>query len=164
MFNEGFIKLNRNITNWGWYKNPNTFRVFVHLLIKSNFTETQFETHTIKRGQLITTTKKLSEELNLSAQEIKTALRHLKSTNEISTKGFSRYSIITIKKYNEYQKDTKNQLSANQQSTIKQQQYNKDYKDDKDYNAKNYKKTYRGFHTQRPRSYSLSDFKPLFDD
>ena len=32
----GYIKLHRSIMDWRWYDDPNTFRMFVHLLLKAN--------------------------------------------------------------------------------------------------------------------------------
>ena len=103
MTENGFIKLNRNMLGWRWYHDMNTFKVFVHLLFKANFKDGEFENHTIKRGQLVTGRKALSKELKMSEQSIRTALEHLKSTNEITITPTSKYSIITIKSYNKYQ-------------------------------------------------------------
>ncbi len=138
MLHCGFIKIDRNIINWRWYGDDNTFRVFFHLLLKANFKDGEFETHTIKRGQLVTGLKALSEELSLSIQQVRTALRHLKITNEINIKTTTKYSIITINNYNKYQQnphDTANtqstgdQHTANKQLTNNQQQYKKNKKD-----------------------------------
>ena len=99
MTNNGFIKINRNILDWRWYGDDNTFRVFFHLLLKANYQDGEFEIHTIKRGQLVTGLKTLSKELSLSIQQVRTALKHLKLTNEISIKTTTKYSIIPINNY-----------------------------------------------------------------
>ena len=136
MFESGFIKLNRNILSWRWYSDVITFRVFLHLLLKANYKDGEFEIHTIKRGQLVTGRKSLAKELKLSEQSIRTALEHLKSTNEITIKATSKYSIITINSYDKYQSvtntSTNNQPTANQQPTSNQQQYKKNKKDKKE--------------------------------
>jgi len=156
----GFLKIDRSILDWRWYSDSNTFRVFLHLMLKANFTEAQYKTHTIKRGQCVTGRKKLSEELQLSEQQIRTALMHLKSTNEITIKTYSQYSIITINNYEKYQnstsKSTNDQPTTNQQSTSNQPQYNK-YKKNK--NSRNN-------YMNRNASYSIDDFenKSLFKD
>lgn len=116
-----FIKIDRNILNWRWYSNANTMRVFIHILLKSNIREKSFENITVSRGQLVTSRKSLSSELGISEQSVRTALEHLKSTNEITIQGTSKYSIITVKNYDNYQgapdKSTNNQPTTNQQST-----------------------------------------------
>ena len=137
--NTGFILLYRQIVEWEWYQNPNTFRVFLHILLMANYTEGRFEGQTIKRGQLVTSLPKLSQQTKLSIQNVRTAISHLISTGEITVRTTSKYRVITIVKYDEYQVDnrqTNSQLTANQQSTNRQegenqQQYKKDIKREK---------------------------------
>ena len=130
--NAGFILLYRQITEWEWYQNPNTFRVFLHVLLKANFTDGRFEGREVKRGQLITSLPKLSVQTKLTIQQVRTALKHLVSTGEITDEGTSQYRIITVIKYDEYQKDnrqnnnqsTDEQQTDNRRATDDQQQYN----------------------------------------
>ena len=140
-----FIKLNRSILNWRWYKNANTMRVFIHLLLKANIKDHDFENTTVKRGQLITSRKHLSVELQLSEQAIRTALEHLKSTKEITIKTTSKYTIISIINYNLYQnvpdnQPTSNQLSTGNQPTSNQQSTNNQPQSKNDKKEKNDKK------------------------
>ena len=131
--NAGFILLYRQITEWEWYQNPNTFRVFLHILLKANFTDGRFEGREVKRGQLITSLPKLSVQTRLTIQQVRTALKHLVSTGEITDEGNSQYRIITIVKYDDYQKDnrqnnsqiTDDQQTDNRQAIDDQQQYKK---------------------------------------
>ena len=131
--NAGFILLYRQITEWEWYQNPNTFRVFLHVLLKANFTDGRFEGREVKRGQLITSLPKLSVQTKLTIQQVRTALKHLVSTGEITDEGNSQYRIITVVKYDDYQKDnrqnnsqsTDDQQTDNRQITDEQQQYKK---------------------------------------
>lgn len=136
-----FIKLDRNIMEWRWYQNPNTFRVFLHCLLSANVSDKEFEGTTIKRGELATSYEKLANTLNLTTQQVRTAVTHLKSTGEITTKIYSKYQVISIVKYSLYQdkstgKSTTNQHSINSQSTVNQQQYKniKNEKNEKKYN------------------------------
>ena len=128
----GFILLYRQITEWEWYQNPNTFRVFLHCLLMANFTEGKFEGITVERGQFVTSLPTLSKQTRLTIQQVRTALDHLKSTGEITDRAYSKFRVITVCKYNEYQQDnrqdnsqsTGNQQASNRQSTGNQQQYN----------------------------------------
>ena len=163
MTNNGFIKVNRNILNWRWYGDDNTFRVFFHLLLKANYQDGEFEIHTIKRGQLVTGRKALAKELNISERQVRTALDHLKTTNEIAITPTSKYSIITINSYDKYQSvtntSTNDRPTNDQQPTNNQQQYKKNKKD------KNIRKQeYSACAQERNASYSLEDFesKSLF--
>ena len=129
--NNGFILLYRQITEWEWYQNPNTFRVFLHCLLMANFTDGRFEGMDIKRGQFVTSLPSLSKQTRLSIQQVRTALDHLKSTGEITDFSTSKYRVITVVKYDQYQIDnrqnnsqsTGNQQASNSQSTGEQQQY-----------------------------------------
>ena len=118
----GFLNLSRDITEWGWYKDTNTFRVFMHLLFKANWKDGEYLGHKIERGQLVTGRKELAEELGLSERNIRTAIEHLKSTNEVAIKSTNKFSIITICKYNrwignEVQSDHQNDQQNDQQPT-----------------------------------------------
>ena len=119
-----FIKLDRNITEWGWYQDANTFRVFIHLLIKASIKNREYAGIIIKRGEYITTYDRISTELKLSIQQSRTALEHLKSTGEITITRYSKFQVISIKNYDFYQSNYKNQQSNNNQSTINQQSNN----------------------------------------
>ena len=134
--NAGFILLYRQITEWEWYQNPNTFRVFLHCLLMANFADGKFEGITVNRGQFVTSLPNLSKQTRLTIQQVRTALDHLKSTGEITDKAYSKFRVITVVKYDEYQKDnrqdnsqsTGNQQASNRQSTGNQQQYNNNNK------------------------------------
>lgn len=132
----GFICLYRQITQWEWYQNPNTFRLFVHLLLMANFTDGRFEGITVKRGQLVTSLPKLSQQTKLSIQNVRTAISNLKSTGEITDEATRKYRLITIVKYDYYQQtnrqtnrqSTDNQQTGNRQGAENQQQYNNNNK------------------------------------
>ena len=104
---EGWISLHRKFIDWEWYSDVNTMRVFLHLLLLANHKENKWKGITIERGQLVTSYNTLSENLDLSVQEIRTSFKKLKSTNEITTKTTNKYTIVTILKYNDYQDNQK---------------------------------------------------------
>jgi len=147
MNKSGFITLHRQILNWEWSKNANTFVLFIHLLLAANFEEGRFEGRVIKRGQLVTSLPSLSTGTGLSIQQVRTALSHLVSTGEITDSVTNRYRIITIVKYSEFQDATgkstgkqqtdnrqltDNQQTTNRQITDNQQQYNNNNKNNKE--------------------------------
>ena len=114
--NGGFIVIARKIKSWGWYSDPTTFCLFIHLLIMANWKDGYFEGRLIKRGQLATSIKSLALKTGLSIKQVKGSLNKLRGTHEITTEGLARYTVITVVKYNEYQ--TSNQLN-NQETTNK---------------------------------------------
>ncbi|HBG87630.1 MAG TPA: hypothetical protein DDW62_08785 [Marinilabiliaceae bacterium] len=99
----GYIHIHRKMTQWEWYTDANTFRVFIHLLINASYEDNPWQGFLIKRGQVVTGRKKLARELNLSERQIRTSLNRLKTTNEIAIETTSKFSIITICKYADYQ-------------------------------------------------------------
>lgn len=138
---KSFIKLNRKILNWRWYQDANTMRVFIHLLLKANYKDNDFEKTSVKRGQLITSQSHLAEDLKISVKNVRTALEHLKSTGEVAVQTTAKYSIITINNYNEYQKvaDTSaGEGQANGRQAAGEGQQYKNSKKEK--NSKNSKK------------------------
>ena len=142
---QSFIKLHRKFLNWEWYRDTNTKILFIHLLLKANWKDTKFEGQIIKRGSLVTSVNSLSDELStkrhkVSIQSIRTSLKHLVSTNEITINATSKYTVITINNYEQYQESNKvsnNQLTHDQQTTNNQlttiEEY-KEYKNNKNIN------------------------------
>lgn len=139
-----FIKLDRNIINWRWYKNANTFRVFIHLLLSANVTSHGFEKITVNRGELVSSYDRIAEAVGLSNQQVRTAIEHLKETEELTVRKYPKYQVFTIVNYDYYQSNqqannrqlTVNQQSSNSQLTGNQQQYknDKNIKNDKNVN------------------------------
>lgn len=126
--NNGFIILDRKMINWGWYQNINTKTLFLHCLFKANWKDGEFQGKKIPRGSFVTSLSKLSEELSSNKQKftlqaIRTSLKHLVSTNELTIKTTNKYTVITVNNYDNYQNLNKylnNQLTNKQQTTNKQ--------------------------------------------
>ena len=125
MIEGGFVKLDRRIIKWRWYHDPNTFRMFVHLILTANYEDRDFEKITIHRGELATSLPSLSRDLCMSIQEVRTALSHLKLTGEITVKTYSKFRVISIPNYDSYQVNQQaKQQAGNRQATGKQQASN----------------------------------------
>lgn len=129
----GFIKLYRKITEWEWYKDQNTFRVFIHLLLHANFEAKRWQGVDIERGQVVVGRKKLAEQLKLSEREIRTAMTKLKTTNEIATQTTNKFTLVTIIKYDEYndskQEERPTKRPATGQTSDQQATTTKNYKE-----------------------------------
>ena len=112
-----FIKLDRNILQWQWYKDQNTKNLFIHLLLRANIKPHGFMGITIGRGELATSQRSLAAETGLSLQNVRTALNHLKSTGEITVSQHSHFSVISIPAYDKYQstnRQSNSQLTGDQ--------------------------------------------------
>ena len=142
--NEGnYIKINRSILSWEWYKDSNTKNLFFHMLLKANWRAAQFRGIDIKRGSFASSYQSLSSETGLSIQNIRTSIRKLKSTGEITVTNYRKFTVFTVNNYCEYQETNKipnteltfNQHSTNTQLTtieeIKNKRNKEVYRDDK---------------------------------
>lgn len=101
-----FIKLDRNIKEWRWYKNPITKIVFIHLLLNANIKDQAFEKIIIHRGELVTSYNHLAEDLGITARQARTAIENLVCTGEVKKtahQGHTKYLVITVLNYNRYQ-------------------------------------------------------------
>lgn len=98
-----YIKLSRNILDWEWYSDINTCRLFIHMLLKANWKEGNFRGTTVPRGSFVSSIGKLAEEIQLTPDEVRTAIKHLIKTQELTKQSYSKYTIFTIKNYAMYQ-------------------------------------------------------------
>ena len=118
-----FIKLDRNILEWRWYKDQNTKALFIHLLLKANIKPHGFREITIQRGELATSYATLAAETGLSIRNIRTALEHLQQTGEVTVKRHARFTVISIPQYDLYQSQvTGNRQASDSQVTGNRQQ------------------------------------------
>ena len=136
MTSNGYIKLHRKLLNWEWYKDANTTRVFLHLLLIANYGESRYRGVKIHPGQAVIGRRSLSNALGLSEQQVRTALEHLKSTNEITIKSTNKFSVVTVVNWDLYQCDGEESTnkstnkSTNDQPTSNHTIRNKEDKED----------------------------------
>ena len=121
-----YIKLNRKIKNWEWYTDINTSHFFIYCLLKANWKDAHFQGKEIKRGSFVSSLDKMKLECGLSIQQIRTAINKLQLTGEITNKSYTKYRIITVNNYDQYQSCNKqNNKEDNKQVTNNQQTNNK---------------------------------------
>ena len=108
----GWIKIHRSILEWEWIDDVNTFAVFMYLLVKANHRENTWKRIIVPRGTVITSQDSIANKLGLTRQKVRTALRNLQTTNELTIKATNNYSAISICNYDTYQlqKDLKQPL------------------------------------------------------
>lgn len=99
----GWIQLHRNLVKWEWYSDVNTCHLFIHLLLSANHQETRWRGQVILPGQLLTGRGKLAETSGLSERSVRTSLHKLKTTSEVTSKSYNKYSVITITNWSKYQ-------------------------------------------------------------
>lgn len=147
MLDNGFVMLHRSILNWEWYTDYPTRFLFEHLLLTANWEDKKWQGKLIKRGQRLCSVDRLTQETALTRQQLRTAIKHLTSTGEITTEPVREKSawstLFTVNTYEKYQSVksfitdnlTTEQPQNNHGVTADQpllNKYNKDNKDNKD--------------------------------
>lgn len=125
----GWIKLHRKLTEWEWYSDVNTSRVFLHLLLVANHKDKKWRGIDIKRGQRLTSLSKLAEETNLSVKNVRTAIKRLKSTSEVASYSNAQHTVFTIVNYESYQ-SVASEVASEGQANGKQGATNKNVKNE----------------------------------
>lgn len=133
MVNLAFVKIDKDLPNWQWFNKDHMLQFWIYLLCKATYKECCVGGVELKKGQVIIGRKKIAEKLEISEQNVKTYIRRLKNSGEITTKSTNKYTIVTIVKWEDYQvipqiinqqtnhqinqQLTNNQPRTNQQST-----------------------------------------------
>jgi hypothetical protein len=164
---DGWIKIHRQLEDWEWYTNIPVKTLFIHCLLKANHKDNQWQGIVIKKGSFVTSYENLSIETGLTVRQIRTALNKLKMTGEVTHKGQSRYSIITINNWNLYQDNDKQndkQMTNERQTNDKQTTTNNNDKNDK--NEKNDKNTYLDSYITREKKIDpfINPIKTFFQE
>lgn len=143
-----WIKIFRELLQWEWFQKAEMVQLFIYLLLKANCVDKQWQGITIKRGQLATSNATIRQDLRLSEQQIRTCIKRLISTGEITYKSTNRYVVITICNYDKYQEvggttneQTNNQSTGEQRAINEQSTTTKEIKNirSKEYNIKDIK-------------------------
>ena len=130
---DAFVKLYKKMLEWEWYDDINTKVVFLHCLLKANWKSTSWHGISLEAGQFVTSLQNLADETHLTIQQVRTALLHLQSTGEITSKQQPKCRVITVNNWNEYQGDNR---QSNKRITVKQQASNRQSTTDKEYKEK----------------------------
>lgn len=110
---KGWITIHRSFLEWEWFQKPEMVQLYMYLLMSANHTTRKWQGIEVKRGQIITSIGELSKKLNLSPRTIRTCLERLKTTGETTNETTSRYTLITLCKYDTYQFGTNGDDKAN---------------------------------------------------
>ena len=101
--NEGWIKLQRKLKEWEWYKDSKMVHLFIHLLLSANIEKRRFRGYDIEKGQLVCGLKKLNDDTGISEQSLRTCIKKLKSTGELTVKSTNEFTVVTLVNYEFYQ-------------------------------------------------------------
>lgn len=113
---EGWIKLHRSITDWEWFADAETLKLFLYLLLTANYENRMWKDITIQRGQLVISTEELAQRLKSTRQKIRTQLKRLETCGTIALQATNKFTLVTICNYDNYQ-----EFSGAEQPTDNQQ-------------------------------------------
>jgi hypothetical protein len=99
--------LHRKMLQWEWFTDRNVFHVFMIILLNANHEEKKWKGITIKKGEYLTSLEKLAQSTKLSVNQVRLVLKKLKSTNEITIKTTSLNTLISIRNWEKYQANDK---------------------------------------------------------
>ena len=118
-YNLGWIKLHRKLLEWEWYDDINVRITFLHCLLKANYEDKKWKGITIQRGSFISSIGNLSAEIGITEQKLRTAIKKLKLTNELTSHSTNSNTLFTIVCYDLYQTDNdpNNKPITNEQQT-----------------------------------------------
>jgi DNA-binding transcriptional regulator PaaX len=118
---QGWIKLHRSLIEWEWIQDPKVLQVFILCLLKANHKEKTWQGHTIKKGQFVSGRRQLAVESGQSEQSVRTALKKLQKSGELTIKSTNSFSFITLNNWELYQGEApETNQPANQQITNNQ--------------------------------------------
>ena len=138
----GYIKLNRDLLHSPIFSNSNLWHTYTWCLMRANHKERTIifndEEITLKRGDFITGTNAGADELLIKPGKFYFLLQKLKKLKIIAINVESRFSIITVLKYDEFQ-NNKEEVESRLKDDRKMIETDKNVKNVK--NGKNVKNT-----------------------
>lgn len=167
---KGYVKISRGILQWEWYKDVNTCKLFLHMLLIANWSDGRSQGVEVPRGSFISSYQKLAAETGLSLQNVRTAVKHLKSTHDLTVKQHGKNSVFTVNNYSLYLASntvTNTQLTGIQHGTntpIIKENNNKIIKEKENIRARELcgmSESKRGFSNFEQHSYKFDDLEAL---
>jgi len=174
---QGWISLHRKIIDNPLFEDPHALMLWVYLLLRANHKPAKIlrgnRTVAIKRGQFLTGRKSLSKATGIQESKIERLLKLFESEQQIEQQKTTKYRLISITNYNEYQGS---EQQINNKRTTTEQQLNTNNNDNNDNNDNNLKlcldyfneTTGREFKNgqgleARLKDYSIEDIKLVID-
>ena len=126
-----YIKLHRKFLEWEWYRNEHTKNLFIHCLLKANWKESKFEGNVIQRGSFVSSIDILASETGLTSDEVRTAIKHLIFTGEITKQSTNKYTVFSVVNYDLYQpvSQAEPKQAPSYSQSIPNNRRNKEYKE-----------------------------------
>lgn len=108
---KGWISLYRKLRDNPIYEKGDYLRIWLELLLTANHNETSFiwnnQKVTLLPGQLLTSQLGISTKLKIPLTTVNRVLKYLENENQIGKQSTTKYTVITILNWNEYQESGK---------------------------------------------------------
>lgn len=142
----GYIKLFRSMKDWEWFTDVNAAHLFVYCLLRANYTTQKWQGKTLKKGSFVTSLSNLADSTGLTIQQVRTSLKKLKSTHEITYTSTQRHTVINVCNYCVFQNEKTNSntnINTNSNKRITNEQHTDNKRITTDNKRKNIEREYR---------------------
>ncbi len=160
---QGWIKLHRKFAEWEWKTSPKHVTIFLDLLLQANHKDKKYRGTDIGKGQLTTSYDAISKRTGTSIRNVRTVLKDLISTHEVTYQSMRHFSIITICNWCSYQVDdtiSDRQVTSKRQASDKLVTTNKNDKKEKNVNnTYDFEAAYKLYPLKKGKSKGLQSCK-----
>ena len=101
-----YIKLDRGILDWEWFKDGKTLQVWIYLLCLARFKAATIDGITVRRGEVMTSKGAIARCCGMTDRQARACVDRLIASGELKRReniGTKAFSVFKIVKYNEYQ-------------------------------------------------------------
>ena len=151
---QGWIKIHRKLLDEPFFSSSEHVHLWIYLLLQANHKPKMKHDVIVQRGQVLTGRNKLVEATGINRSKIERILSFFESEQLIEQLATARFRIITIKKYDKYQKVSSEVSSGVPEPTLSVTagEHKQEGKNDK--NEENEKKVYvaKDFNLQNCRT------------
>lgn len=98
-----FLKIDRAIADWKYWGNIYAMGIWFYVLHGANWADRYYRGVEVKRGQYLTSYRRLAEELNLDRRTIKHWLETFQKEGQIEITMLHKKTLITVINYDKYQ-------------------------------------------------------------
>lgn len=133
----GYIKLWRKIGDWEWFTDVETCHLFIYLLLHARSNEGRWRGIPIYKGEIVQSIETIADRSGLTIRNVRTAIKHLQVTGEVTERYHGKHRIIKLKNYEVYhQSDTivAEELTGKRQGSDREVTANKKEKKEKNDN------------------------------
>lgn len=98
-----WIKLPRKFMNWQWYQDAKMVHLYLYLLLNANIEDNYYFGICIQRGECLVSLTTLESDTGISRMSLKTCLKRLKESREISYRKLNKGRIIVLSNFSMFQ-------------------------------------------------------------